>query len=217
MPVIRDTMLRQVREECGLGYPPQQFTTNACESANFMLKNKVNYKRSELSVFIQKLREFVEEQENEIERAVIGHGKYELRPQYRHLQVAETKCFSMSTSQRIKHLTKVSSLTLDEIDDERGCSSGSNLTSKLLYSKDPDMTPLSLGVDVLTGTARLPQTMLEGIWNKASELLKTGGAIVSAPGMGPSAKFVKSYSGKKPHLVTSKRGGNFCCDTDCPN
>ncbi len=39
-----------------------------------------------------------------------------------------------------------------------------------------------------------------GIWNKAAELFKTKGAIVSAPGMGSSAKFVMSFSGKRHHL-----------------
>ncbi len=64
---------------------------------------------------------------------------------------------------------------------------------------------MSLGVDALAGKAKLPQTMLEGIWNTAAELLKTEGAIVSAPGMGSGAKFVKSYCGKRPHLVTLKK------------
>ena len=42
--VIRDTMLRSIREECGLGCPPDIFTTNTSESINAVLKRKVNYK-----------------------------------------------------------------------------------------------------------------------------------------------------------------------------
>lgn len=41
-PVIRSSMIQQVREECGLGSPPTPFTTNASETANYMLKHKVN-------------------------------------------------------------------------------------------------------------------------------------------------------------------------------
>ena len=74
----------------------------------------------------------------------------------------------MNTSQRAKHLQKVSLLTLSDIGDS------SSDTSHLLCSRNPDMAALS----VLVGTAKLPQTVLEGIWNKASELLKTDGAIV---------------------------------------
>lgn len=44
-----------MRQNCGLGCPPEKFTTNACETANFMLKNKVDYKRSELSDFVKNL------------------------------------------------------------------------------------------------------------------------------------------------------------------
>ena len=37
--VIRNTMLRSVREESGLGNPPKIFTTNASESVNALLKH----------------------------------------------------------------------------------------------------------------------------------------------------------------------------------
>ena len=117
------------------------------------------------------------------------------------------------TAQREQHLQRLSSLTLADVGDEMGSSS-----SILHCSKGPAMTTsLSLGVDALAGTAKLPQNVLEGIWNKAAELLKSEGAIVSAPGMGSSAKFVKSYSGRRPHLVVAKKGGAFTCNTDCPN
>ena len=46
-----------------------------------MLKNLTNYKKSEIFEFLQKLKELIIEQEREIERAIIGRGKYELRPQ----------------------------------------------------------------------------------------------------------------------------------------
>lgn len=66
------------------------------------------------------------------------------------------------------------------------------------------------------GTARLPQNVIEGIRNKAAVMLKTNDATVSAPGMGFNAKFVMSFSAKKLHLVTQKKGGAFACDSDCP-
>lgn len=64
-------MLCSTREECGLGSPPTTFTTNACETANSMLKNQAHYKRSEMFEFLQKLKQLVSEQEREIERALI--------------------------------------------------------------------------------------------------------------------------------------------------
>ena len=65
--VICDTMLRPIREECGLGSLPDVFTTNQSESVNTLLKHKVDYKRSELPVFIHKVKELVAEQQREVE------------------------------------------------------------------------------------------------------------------------------------------------------
>ena len=50
-PVVHSSMIRQVREECDLGSPPAPFTTNASETANYILKHTVNYQRSELAEF----------------------------------------------------------------------------------------------------------------------------------------------------------------------
>lgn len=88
--VIRQTMLRSVSEEAGLGSPPAQFSTNASEAVNNLIKQKVDYKRHELPSFIGKLRELCDEQEREVERAVVRRGKYRFRPQYRHLEISES-------------------------------------------------------------------------------------------------------------------------------
>ena len=96
---IKQSMIRPIREDCGLGSPPTHFTTNACEAANSVLKKTVNYQRSELPDFIQKLKDLITEQYREVERAIIGRGKYELRPQYQSWQVSESKWFTMSSKQ----------------------------------------------------------------------------------------------------------------------
>lgn len=75
--IIVKSLLRPVREQ---GCPPEHFTTNTSESVNALLKNKVDYKRSELPDFLNKLKEVISEQDEELSRAVIGKGKYTLRP-----------------------------------------------------------------------------------------------------------------------------------------
>ena len=67
-------MLRSVRQECGLGCPPEPFITNSSESVNAVLKRKVNYKKSELPDFIDRIKETIDEQQREVERAIIGRG-----------------------------------------------------------------------------------------------------------------------------------------------
>ena len=113
--VIIHTMLRSVREKAGLGCPPNAFYTNASECMNSVIKVKVEYKRSELPEFINKLHDLCEEQEREVERAVLRQGKYRLRPQYRHLEVSESKWFKMTREQRARHLKKVNQVPVSDV------------------------------------------------------------------------------------------------------
>ena len=39
-PVVQESMLQSIREDCGLGSLPIKFTANACEAANSVLKEK---------------------------------------------------------------------------------------------------------------------------------------------------------------------------------
>ena len=219
-PVIRSSMIRDVREESGLGSPPIPFTTNASETANYMLKNKVNYKKNELPEFLQKYRELVNDQEREVELAVINRGNYELRSQYKSWHISETKWFTMSTTQRKQHLMKFSQASLSDIQHmDVGNADGDDGPSNASITLGRDVSlssVLSVSLDSFSNDVRVPRNSLEGIWNKASEILKTKDSIVPAPGI-TNAKFVLSYSGSKPHLVVPKQSSIFACDSECPN
>lgn len=82
--ISQESMLRNVREEAGLGSPPEEFSTNACESINAALKGKFNYKKSNLPQFLDKLKELIDEQAKEVECAVIKRGKYIFQQEYQH-------------------------------------------------------------------------------------------------------------------------------------
>jgi len=93
----------------------------------------------------------------------------------------------MNTSQRELHLRKfsnalvcdTSSLPDDDMSEHSEQTIGRDLTLA---------SSLSVSVDAVAGSVRVPLNCLEGIWNKAAELLKTDDAIVSAPGVGKEAK-----------------------------
>ena len=174
---MKSTMLRPIREQAGLGNPPQPFTTNANETVNSVLKFHVNYKSSQLLEFVGKLKDVVDEQEQEIERAVIGRGKYRFKMQY---MVPESKCFKMTESQRRAHLDKVTTSVIER-----------SATSSTLFSCSPETTappltysdsnacqtsssttPQQLSVDMtsVAGEVTIPQPCLQGIWKKAEEL-----------------------------------------------
>lgn len=57
-------MIRSVRSNAGLGFPPKAYTTNN-ESINRVLKDKVSYKKQEWPEFNLKMFELVKEQEEE--------------------------------------------------------------------------------------------------------------------------------------------------------
>ena len=118
--MITSGMLQPVREDAGLGCPPTSFTTNACETINAVLKGKVNYKKNELPAFVHHLKSLIDEQERELERAVIGRGKYRFRREFQHLQIEEDLWFRMSRDQREKHLTKVAQTRINCSEGDSG-------------------------------------------------------------------------------------------------
>ena len=115
--VIRDTMLLPIREEAGLGSPPEAFYTNSSECINNVLKVKVDYKRTELTVFVDKLHQLVEDQQREVEKAMVGSGKYYLQPSYEHLSVLQSRWFAMTKEQRKRCLKKFNEMTVIEVSD----------------------------------------------------------------------------------------------------
>ena len=114
--VILKSMPRPIREQAGLGRPPTQFTTNASESINAVLKRKVNYKRNELPVFLEKIKELIQEQDSEIEKAVIERGKYVINPEFKRFSKTEEEWFTrMKESDRVRHLQRFSSFKLPDV------------------------------------------------------------------------------------------------------
>ncbi len=85
---------------------------NAFETANYMLKHKVSYQRSELQEFLQKFRRLALDQEREVEKSVFGRGKYELRSQY---LSPETMWFTMTTLEREQHLKSFAGASLSDV------------------------------------------------------------------------------------------------------
>ena len=55
----------------------------------YVLKVKVNYKRTELTVFVDKLHQLIEEQQREVEKAMVSSGKCYLQSSYKYLSVPQ--------------------------------------------------------------------------------------------------------------------------------
>lgn len=111
---LATSMTQDVRQLAGLGNPPEPFYTNEVESINRLIKRKVNYKATQWPDFCRQAKEIVEEQQNEVEKAVIGIGEYRLKPAYRHLEVPVHKWNTMTESQRTTHLCKLHQISMVE-------------------------------------------------------------------------------------------------------
>lgn len=222
--LIKATMLKSSRMKAGLGNPPAAFTNNASESLNALLKRKLDYKRHELPEFLDKLKECIEDQEKEVERAVVSRGKYVFRDDFKHLQLSEQQWSKMSATQRANHLHRVQVITLETSEKvvtsvSKQKASSSKAQEGLQSGSDvavPQPGCLSVDLDSFSDEVLTPLAVLKSIWKKAKDLLAKSNSICPAPG-GKLDCMVESYSGTHPHLVSAKKSGQFACDANCAN
>ena len=80
-------MKNSVEKFVGLGSPPRPFYTIDNESVNALLKEYVAFKKQQWPVFNSKVKKFVDDLQNEMEKAIIGCGQYHLKPQDKFLGV----------------------------------------------------------------------------------------------------------------------------------
>ena len=217
--MLKCSAICPVREKAGLGNPPVSFTTNASESLNSVIKSKVDYEKSELLKFIEKMQCLVDDQFKEVERAVCRRGKYRFRMNYQFLEVDEQAWFNMTPEMRLKHMAKVhSQVLIPEAEDTipMGRVPSSSTTNEITMLSE-SRTFLSIHFDSFADSVKTPHVVLEGIWKKATDIVNDPLKISSAPGCSSLARMVESRTGKRPHLVTTGKGGKFMCDSDCPN
>ena len=103
---VKQCMTADIRSRCGLGFPPKTYTQNGNECINAVLKadilseNKGVKKKLNPYDFVKIAEQSVRRQENEIKLALIGKGKYQLKPAYQHLMVEENLYWRKSESQK---------------------------------------------------------------------------------------------------------------------
>ena len=226
--VIKETMLKSVRRNAGLGDPPALFTTNASESVNSLVKNRMDYKKHELPEFLDKLKSLIDDQEKEMEKAIIGRGKYELCEQYKRLEKAEDEWFMrMTPAQRQAHLKRLSSLSVmakekaprfsslsKHVDQSEKPCCNRQLFQPPQQNKLQGTMNLSVSVDEFSDSVIIPAAVLDAIWSKAGDILSDSMAMCTVPGGHQKDRIVKSSSSLTPHVVSAKKSGQY---SKCPN
>ena len=119
LEVVRNCMLKGIREAAGLGSPPEPFYTNDVESKNRVLKHQTSYKPQQLPSFVESMKCLYEDQKLEIEKAVIGLGEYKLCSPYQALETESKEWFKKNSKQRERILQRFAKAELATIDTDR--------------------------------------------------------------------------------------------------
>ena len=216
--VFENTMLRNIRSDVGLGFPPDIFTTNSSKSLNAAIKRRLNYKESEWPEFNEAMKQLVLAQRDEVIRALSGHGQLQLDKEYAHLIVSPQQWIKMKPEQRKELIKQFDSIKVK-------CPSQAMATPLVplqqmpqtslsqLRSKEANQV-VSISADdsnILT----LPKVTLEAMWDKANEYITSKIDVVAAPGSDHKAKMVTSRSGSLPHFVQVVSPGYYICDKNC--
>ena len=205
--------LREIQEKAGLGCPPKAYYTNSNEAINRILKEAVQWKKSPLPEFINKMKAMVDQQKSEMEKAIISTGEYSLKPQFDGLKVEQSLFYRMNEKQRLHCFKRFHTSTLDEANhiQDIGTTSSSKGKGKAKANSLGSLIPTFEQVATLL---LLPSESLKGIWMKAFDLCNNPKAIVPMPGGGDKDCFVLPKSSMLPHAVTIK-GLLYQCDAQC--
>ena len=208
---MKESMLKSVRREAGLGNPPREYTNNDPEAANLMVKHALNFDPKSPEEFINEIRNIVETQFRNEDRAVFGKGQFKIRPEFQHLAVSDQQWSKLTKEGRMKKLqtylksgmAEKRELSVETAGDVRALGSASEVM--LL-----PVTASSCGI------TSVPSPILTAMFDKANHLLQVSSNVVPKPGATDGSFIVAGY-GNTIHVVTPGKGGSLKCDRACVN
>ena len=167
-------MLKPRRIEAGLGCPPPEFTNNDAEAAHSMIKHALHFDPKEPHEFVNAMRNIIETQYRNEDRAVFAKGPYEIRPEFQHLAVNENEWSKLSAEEKIIKLEKYVQ---------------SGMESKKVLSKEtPKSVKSSPSPPVLSFTANsagisnIALSVLATMFDKANDLVCAPNNVLPKPG-----------------------------------
>lgn len=206
---MKSKMLKPLRKKVGLGDPPVHYTNNANESENAKIKSKVDYKRSELSVFCHKMKELVDSQTRNIERAfTMDSGPFIVAPDYADKKDNPQKWVKQSKPYKERRISRIHRIAMLPPTVDQPASPISSSPVKAVLRDNENTPPLSISWKDIG----LSEVLYGGMWSKAAGLVADETAITSAPGLRDSRMVISFSSPRKPHLVTMCSNGKISCD-----
>ncbi len=210
-------MLKPKRVDAGLGDPPTEYTSNDVEAANFMVKHGLSFHPKKPHEFIEEVKNIIDLQYNNEERAVFNRGPYEVAHAFKHLSVDDSKWNGMNLVQRKAAIKKFMDAGVDIL---------SNQTEEAKEAKTPaddvDLNTESGLHKRMTifaadsGITTIPMPILQTMFEKADKLVSTDGNVILKPG-GTDGAYVVAGHSNRILIVTPGKGGALSCDRSCPN
>ena len=200
-------MLKPLRSAIGLGDIAAEYTNNLNKSANARIKAKVDYKKSEVNVFCQEMKELVNSQTRDIEGDftmdigpyaalnVYSRYKQNLRSWVKETKANRQRCINqIHTIQLLPNKTPITSMSTTCVSNSFGATSSSDkdLESNSIVSSDNQKENL-LPLSVSWKEAGLSEEVFGSMWEKAACLVVDEGSITAAPGL-LNAKMFASFS-----------------------
>ena len=169
--VMKENVIASVRQNAGLGCPPEFYTQNSSECSNSIVKRNAGGKR-EWSDFCTSLEDTAKSQALELEKAVYGMGEFRLSHDFKHLAIRADKWVEMSAEQQDAHIKRCFGNPLDKIGK-----SEEDLQSQVAANNQCN---LSIGFNECSITT-LSQANLRYMWSAASKILDETDGVLRVP------------------------------------
>lgn len=165
------------------------------------------------------MRDLVKQSYQMVELSVIGLGVFRFCPQYQHLVVNQDCWPRMTPKQRQHHLAKVVSTPLSQSLLSENLPSTSSLgSSSSERIQDTSLPALDFSAED-AAIHSFPLAVVQGIWEKAADLLSKPGLVMNAPTASSSNRqcfVIASKSSQHPRIVQQGQSTQFSCEPSCP-
>ena len=160
------------------------------------------------------MKYLLQEQKQEIEKAMIGVGEYKLLLSYSDLEVPHGQWFKKNEKQRHCLLDRFMNAAIK---------GGQNVDLATVHMSEDQSSegPLCQAQDTPSTSnplkcIGLPEGVQSSMWNKVQRYLEDKSSYMKVPGvLGYSCVLVKSTSSTRPHFVERTGIGKYKCDKEC--
>ncbi|XP_065059812.1 uncharacterized protein LOC135687231 [Rhopilema esculentum] len=194
--LMKSSMMAGVRETCSLGIPPLEYTQNANECINSILKNSKEKRAISLKETARLIHKEVISQDERLKLAIISKGAWKIRSEFASkLQVEEVKFYQMNQAQRDCLTKRFNSFIppYKSTESER---------QKDVSASAPCISLPNL---LLRG---FPTSIQQEIQKEACKLLNESGRIIHGPAESNLYMVTNKRQSSQPHLVTYDKSKN---------